>query len=365
MQADRRPPQVSGVCRVWYFINRFLTVKESLRDTGKLSSRSFRDYDKACERIAGHFGRERLVSDIRVDDLEAYRAVIAEGRGLPPQSQRRLRCVASYSILLTTMNLSRSLSGLVRTSAAPARSRCGSLRRREAELMQRLSKQPSEALRTAEKLLSVRESICAATGQQPHQLAFSMLCEPPFAGCETACQALVKRLPEIGTLHIVSSDDFSDSQLRVSGEWRACSGPRLAEQLQEIEPGFFPTVGVAVAFNVSHPTNRGLTMMEGLGIVVHELSHAFGVDSHNTTFVLATCLIHHRARLRSIVPLSQLGVGYGAVGNSEDLFVAYSELFSFFRETASLPVREIIRQVEDLERRPPQGFFDAARTLTH
>lgn len=82
LQAGRKPPQVSSGCRLRDLVNRFLTVKESLRDSGELSPRSFQDYFKACERIIEHFGRERLVSDIRVEDFEGYRQEIAKGRGL-------------------------------------------------------------------------------------------------------------------------------------------------------------------------------------------------------------------------------------------------------------------------------------------
>lgn len=82
LQAGKKPPQVSDGCRVRNLVNRFLTVKESLKDSGELSPRSFRDYHKACERIVEHFGRERLVDDIRVDDFEEYRAMLAKGRGL-------------------------------------------------------------------------------------------------------------------------------------------------------------------------------------------------------------------------------------------------------------------------------------------
>lgn len=73
---------MSSGCRLRDLVNRFLTVKESLRDSGELSPRSFQDYFKACERIIEHFGRERLVSDIRVEDFEGYRQEIAKGRGL-------------------------------------------------------------------------------------------------------------------------------------------------------------------------------------------------------------------------------------------------------------------------------------------
>lgn len=82
LQAGVKPPQVSGGCRVRNLVNEFLTVKESMRDSGELAERSFSDYHKACERIIEHFGRERLVEDIRVSDFDSYRAAVASGRGL-------------------------------------------------------------------------------------------------------------------------------------------------------------------------------------------------------------------------------------------------------------------------------------------
>jgi integrase len=82
LQAGRKPPQVSDGCRVRDLCNRFLTFKESLMQSGELATRSFRDYHKACERVIEHFGRERLVDDIRVEDFEAYRLELSKGRGL-------------------------------------------------------------------------------------------------------------------------------------------------------------------------------------------------------------------------------------------------------------------------------------------
>lgn len=82
LQAGVKPPQVSGGCRVRDLVNRFLTVKESMKDSGELAQRSFRDYFKACERIIEHFGRERLVEDVRVADFDEYRVKVAKGRGL-------------------------------------------------------------------------------------------------------------------------------------------------------------------------------------------------------------------------------------------------------------------------------------------
>lgn len=82
LQAGRTPPQVSDGCRVRDLVNRFLTVKESMVHSGELAPRSFRDYHKSCELLIEHFGRERLVEDIRVEDFEAYRLKLGRGRGL-------------------------------------------------------------------------------------------------------------------------------------------------------------------------------------------------------------------------------------------------------------------------------------------
>ena len=82
LQAGRNPPQVSDGCRLRDVVNRFLTLKETLRDNGELAPRSFWDYHKACERMIEHFGSERLVDDIGVEDFDAYLAKLSKGRGL-------------------------------------------------------------------------------------------------------------------------------------------------------------------------------------------------------------------------------------------------------------------------------------------
>ncbi len=82
LQAGRQPPTTRDGCRIVDLVNRFLTVKKALVHFGELAPRSFRDSHKACELSVPHFGRERLVSDIRVEDFDSYRAKLSKRRGL-------------------------------------------------------------------------------------------------------------------------------------------------------------------------------------------------------------------------------------------------------------------------------------------
>jgi integrase len=61
--------------------NRFLGVKEAEVDTRDISRRHFEDLYTACELIVGHFGRHRLVDDLRPDDFEAFRKELSKTRG--------------------------------------------------------------------------------------------------------------------------------------------------------------------------------------------------------------------------------------------------------------------------------------------
>ena len=62
-------------------LNRFLTGKQNVVDTGKLTSRSFSDYKDACQRVAHAFGLDRLVCDLAADDFEGLRKTMAETWG--------------------------------------------------------------------------------------------------------------------------------------------------------------------------------------------------------------------------------------------------------------------------------------------
>ncbi len=53
--------------------NTFLTAKEQAKDHGKLSDRTFRDYEAMCKRLLAFWGRECEVSQLEPEDFAAYR----------------------------------------------------------------------------------------------------------------------------------------------------------------------------------------------------------------------------------------------------------------------------------------------------
>jgi integrase len=62
-------------------VNRFLTAKEQLRDSGDIAARTFADYHSVCGRTIKHFGAHRLVADITAEDFAGFRADISKTRG--------------------------------------------------------------------------------------------------------------------------------------------------------------------------------------------------------------------------------------------------------------------------------------------
>jgi integrase len=79
--------------------NRFLTSKESLLKAGEIVQATFTDYHRTCARIVGAFGKDRLVSDLAVDDFEMLRGEMAEAWGpvrLGNEIQR-IRVVFNYA----------------------------------------------------------------------------------------------------------------------------------------------------------------------------------------------------------------------------------------------------------------------------
>jgi integrase len=71
-------------------LNRFLTSKRHLVDTGDLQPCSFADYHATCKRVADVFGLDRLVIDLAADDFERLRATLAKGYGKGPWGPVRL-----------------------------------------------------------------------------------------------------------------------------------------------------------------------------------------------------------------------------------------------------------------------------------
>ena len=62
-------------------INRFLTVKSDLDDSGELNPRTLRDYKDVGDRLMSAFGLRRIVDDLAAADFERLRKDIVKGRG--------------------------------------------------------------------------------------------------------------------------------------------------------------------------------------------------------------------------------------------------------------------------------------------
>lgn len=77
-----RTPRVSGEgVTVRDLVNRFLTSKRNLLDSGEITAGTFGGYFATCENIVGQFGRTRLVDDLAADDFEALRVSLAKRLG--------------------------------------------------------------------------------------------------------------------------------------------------------------------------------------------------------------------------------------------------------------------------------------------
>ncbi len=79
----RTPPavDVSNGCTLRLLVNDFLRFKQAKLDAGDLARRTFRDYYQTCAALVDHFGKERLVTDLRPDDFRKFRAKLAERLG--------------------------------------------------------------------------------------------------------------------------------------------------------------------------------------------------------------------------------------------------------------------------------------------
>ncbi len=59
-------------------LNRFLTAKQRLVDSGEIRQRSWDEYHASCERLVSAFGRDRVIADLAGDDFETHRANLAK-----------------------------------------------------------------------------------------------------------------------------------------------------------------------------------------------------------------------------------------------------------------------------------------------
>jgi integrase len=79
--AGRTPRTKLDGLTVAELVNRFLSHKEQLVETGELKKRTWQDYYTVCDRVVHVFGRNRLVSDLAADDFAKLRSSFAKTRG--------------------------------------------------------------------------------------------------------------------------------------------------------------------------------------------------------------------------------------------------------------------------------------------
>ncbi len=60
---------------------KYLRHKKALMDNDELSSRTFQDCHRTCANLIDHFGKHRLIDDIRHEDFAAYRVAMAKHLG--------------------------------------------------------------------------------------------------------------------------------------------------------------------------------------------------------------------------------------------------------------------------------------------
>ena len=81
LHAGRTPRTKPDGLTLRDLVNRFLTAKRHLVDTGEMVLRSWSDYHASCGRVVGILGADRLVEDLAADDFGHLRATLAKGWG--------------------------------------------------------------------------------------------------------------------------------------------------------------------------------------------------------------------------------------------------------------------------------------------
>jgi integrase len=99
LQAGRTPRVTPDGVTVKGLVDRFLTSKKRMLDSGEIVNRTFDDYYATGVRIADAFGRDRLVEDLVSDDFAGLRAAMARTWGpvrLGNEIQR-VRCFFKFA----------------------------------------------------------------------------------------------------------------------------------------------------------------------------------------------------------------------------------------------------------------------------
>jgi integrase len=81
LHAGRKPRADPDAVTVKDVANAFLNAKQALVESGELSPRTWDDYKLICDLVVAHFGKGRLVSDVRPDDFGPLRNQMAKRWG--------------------------------------------------------------------------------------------------------------------------------------------------------------------------------------------------------------------------------------------------------------------------------------------
>lgn len=100
--AGRTPPPIGTLDGVTIqdIVNKFLTSKLRLMESGELQRRSFKDYYDVCEVQVGYFGTDRVVESLTPQDFAGLRKKLAEGKSLITLKNRitRLKVLFRWTV---------------------------------------------------------------------------------------------------------------------------------------------------------------------------------------------------------------------------------------------------------------------------
>jgi len=99
LHAGRAPRKAADGVTVRDLLNRFLTAKQAMVDTGEIAPRTFRDYHATCKTIGDAFGFNPIVEDLASSDFEQLRRKLAKNRGPVALGNeiQRIRVVFKYA----------------------------------------------------------------------------------------------------------------------------------------------------------------------------------------------------------------------------------------------------------------------------
>lgn len=89
--AGRKPRANGDGVTLGLAMDHFLSAKKRQEQSGDISPRSYKDYEKTCDLIAASLGGSRLLSDIDRSDLEKLRADLSKGERVERRSPTTLK----------------------------------------------------------------------------------------------------------------------------------------------------------------------------------------------------------------------------------------------------------------------------------